>query len=222
MNTAPDTLSDPQDLDLQQAEADVCMAQEHERLLGKLLKIGMNLAEMLEAEIEARILGGVDAPADSPRVFGGDPMTDFAKIAQALRRTIVLRERVHAGLGVNRKTLSTESAKRRRNPNAAAEDAFADIQIAVGDAIYAKFGDERPEVFDALNADVENLLDVAGAYEDYADRPVGEVVAGICQLLGLDPDWSRWDGEQWVIKPCQWKPTLSEFVTPWVRPEPPG
>ena len=73
-----------------------------------------------------------------------------------------------------------------------------------------------------MNADVENLLDVAGAYEDYADRPVGEVVAGICKLLGLDPDWSRWDGEQWAIKPCLWKPTLSEFVTPWVRPEPPG
>jgi hypothetical protein len=72
---------------------------------------------------------------------------------------------------------------------------------------------ERVIDAEADESDAENLFyDLTERLEsdydetDFADRPIGELVARICRDLGVTPDWSLWQDEAWAIEAREAEP----------------
>lgn len=177
--------------DMIEAARAVERGERHGRMLARLAEIGMELAEDLAERARA------EKEADIADVAGA-----FAKIAQAVRRTIALEAHLGEGVGARRTGLIAERASRRAAAGAAHHEAKdRAIRAAVEDAIIDTFAaDEPDESIDELTCDMEELLCEADDFSDYLQRPVGETVARLCQALGLDPRWAIEGGEGWVVK----------------------
>ena len=110
-----------------------------------------------------------------------------------------------------------------------------DIREFVAQAIEAEAVERR-----APDSDVERLLDDLderlddGDYDDaLADAPIAELVARICDDLGVTPDWRIWDDQDWAIehlKACtpddigaeRWKTRRPPDGTAGERPDAPA
>ena len=57
---------------------------------------------------------------------------------------------------------------------------------------------EAPEAVERLVEEAAERLDRDDIYGDVLSKPVSEIVARICQDLGLDPDWPRLAQEAWA------------------------
>ena len=57
-------------------------------------------------------------------------------------------------------------------------------------------GSEAENLFYDLTERLESDYEDA----DFTDRPIGELVARICRDLGVTPDWSLWQDEDWAIE----------------------
>ena len=82
----------------------------------------------------------------------------------------------------------------------------------------------------------ERLDDGDEEEADFADRPIGELVARICKDLGITPDWSLLEDEDWAIEEARTRPPGSPFAAapgvegsgegssdpPWPAHDPPG
>jgi hypothetical protein len=155
-------------------------AERHLRLLQELAELGMTLARA----VAARAVETGDA----------DLGLAFTRIARAVRQTVALeakladeREAVRAG---HIQRLAQETAARGRRRKKLVED-------AVERAIDAECHGETAE---ALLGDLyERLVDPRDD-AGFADRPIGELVAGICKALGVTPDPSLWEDEDWAIE----------------------
>jgi hypothetical protein len=100
------------------------------------------------------------------------------------------------------------------------------VQEIVTEAIEAGESDEAEteRLHEALFERLEDPDDEA----DFADRPVGELVARICHDLELTPDWSLWEAEDWAIEEAEAKMPGSPYAgpgavrrrltAPWERP----
>jgi hypothetical protein len=74
-------------------------------------------------------------------------------------------------------------------------------------------------------ADLDERLEDADD-RDFVDRPIGELVAGICRDLGVTPDWSLWEDESWAIEalkaPAPDAPGAAPPDPPWATFDPRG
>ncbi|HVJ55213.1 MAG TPA: hypothetical protein VM689_22325, partial [Aliidongia sp.] len=48
--------------------------------------------------------------------------------------------------------------------------------------------------------DLHERLDGERFDEDILDLPPSQVIARICKLLGVKPDWERWQDEEWAVE----------------------
>ena len=172
-------------------------AERHLQTLQELAEIGMQMARAVRDEALAPTEpADEDAPTKPASRFGnGDLGLIYSRIARAVRQTLALEARV---------TEDIEKAKvehERRRVNVAQlvfQQRQEDIRDFVAQAIEADAVERH-----APDADVERLLDDLderledGAYDDaLADAPIAELVARICDDLGVSPDWRIWD-DRW-------------------------
>jgi hypothetical protein len=158
-------------------------AERRFRALQELTEIGMDLAR----EVRRQVL---DPAAEAP---GADLGLAFSRIARAVRQTVALE----AKLDQDRQKSQAEAASRL-----AVETRLRGIRrkTKVRDIV------ERVIETEARESDAERLLDdlderLEDADDtDFADRSVGELVAGICRDLGVTPDWGLWEDEDWGIE----------------------
>jgi len=143
-------------------------------ILRRLADIGLGIAEaVFETSAETDPIGAAAA---------------YAKLAQSLRLTLLLQERVSKAIA----SAAEPALAQPKNWPADARQRRAEAkQVLVLDEIEAA-ADERHgrghEAVDRLRLDAEELL-YSGEYDDLPDRPVGEIIARLCRELGLDPDW---------------------------------
>ena len=78
------------------------------------------------------------------------------------------------------------------------------------------------------DGDVERLLDDLderledGCYDDaLADAPIAELVARICDDLGVTPDWRIWDDEDWAIEHLKACTPTDIGAERWIHLQPP-
>lgn len=158
-------------------------AERHLRALQELAEIGMDLARLLRREAVARAEACPETwDSASGEPAGLDLGLKFSRIARAVRQTLALEARL-AEYGLERtRRLESERRAERSRLGAARKAAVRRVVEHTIDA-------------DANHNDVEGLLDELDERlddgrddADYADRPVGELVACICRDLGVTPE----------------------------------
>jgi hypothetical protein len=167
------------------------LLEEQVRMLGELAAMGMTLSRAIIRQA---------TEPDAQAVIQGDVALAFDRVTLAVRRTYALRARLIAEME------DREAAAARRALQAAQDQDDLDeaaetvsrerVKRIVRRAIETdRQGDRDAE---RLCEDAEERLEDSDIYGDMADRPFSEIVAQICQDLGVTPDWSRMAQEAWA------------------------
>jgi hypothetical protein len=176
--------------------------ERHRRILQELAEIGMQIARAVRDEALARAevaAEGSDADASAPpaRGLAADPGLTYSRIAKAVRLTLALETRLADGLEKARVERARSHLAAIRQ---AADEHQQDVRDYVAEAIEADGVEHRmprPEV-ERLLDELDERLE-AGEYDDMLDNaPTGELVARICQDLGVEIDWDLWNGQDWA------------------------
>ena len=157
-------------------------------MLKKLAEMAMRLAEASEAEAMAEIAARKADPAKPEPVR--DPMLGFSRMARVVRQTVALEAKLE----------KERKAESQRN-------AWADYYSCYTQAMFAsneqkrrvrkvvKKEIERSTHWDSereiLTEHLHERLDDENEWRDLTDnRSVGEIIAALCEELGLDPNWN--------------------------------
>jgi hypothetical protein len=185
------------DFDVVDAEAGAMRAlrDKHLAMLARMGEIGMDL-------MEAIAQGGQADPAHA--VAAGQA---FAKVSQAVRRTIALQLRLSREAGAD-EAQWRDARETRCADEVEAHREVKDFEIihGVADAWAAGCTEQQRErdqpAFDRLmdDADLALALDDGDDLNGYLDRPVGETVARLCAILGLDADACKFEDGEWRVR----------------------
>ena len=161
------------------------------RMLEALAEVGMDLARELRTRLLERTEGE------------GELALAFTRVARAVRQTVALKHRLIGDRETRAAKAEAERMERpgvdlgwvlgKQTPGAVRKDT---VRNGVENAI--------EDEFDA--ADAEELLDEVyerlDAYDEaeFVDRPIGEMMARICKDLGVTPDWSLFEDEDWAVE----------------------
>jgi hypothetical protein len=155
-------------------------AQHRFEVLRELVDIGMELARDVRREALAPV---------APEAAKVDYSLRFGRIARAVRQTLALQERFDAEHRERRAKVEKSSAGEARVRGLMRK-------IKVGEIVERVLDETDAEhLTDALNERLEDAEDTA-----FADRPLGELVAGVCRDLGVTIDWSVWTDETWGLE----------------------
>jgi hypothetical protein len=203
MSSSAITLEEPASSAAEDApDPAVLRAERRLRLLEELAEIGMDLARSLRpaAQPEAG-----EAPAgDAVRGKGREPADVFGPLSRAIRLTLALEAKtdeelrdLKAGIVRARAEEQAQAAKRVRKAAAKARsDRIDEVRILLHSAAGAQIEDR--EAFEDIEEELEERLDENEADFGNPERPLRETVEGLCKAMGLSPDWSRWNGEDWA------------------------
>jgi len=192
-------------------------------MLRELAAITMSIARAEEQIVVARAAqamnaaeAGRPAPAQ-PR--GGESSAPIARIARAVRLTLAMEGRLYDELEAEPVARKPEpSAREQQRTEARMRGCVlgATIVPVVEQAIEAA---ENPK---GDRSDTERRLDHLGerlADEDeivsFGTLPIGASVARLCAELGLTPDWSLWEDEEWAIEEAQTDAPGSPYGQAW-------
>lgn len=194
------------------AERARAMVEEQIGWLSRLAEVGVLMAEA------AGRLALAKAPEPAADADQGELAQAYTKIARAVRLTVALRARAlkewvaleQAGAEAWA-AQEKAAAKARAGAEAAPLNERRDrIDRIVRRAIKAERTRES-EIEDLSREAWERLTDedICG---DIMDRPMGEVVAALCEGLGLTPDWAAMADEAWAAQEIRSGAPTSPFV----------
>jgi hypothetical protein len=200
-------------------ETDDERAARYGRMLRRLAEIGMNAAEALDLAIAAeaaearRRLAAANPEADEAPPETTDPepaaanpagaknLADaaltLARVGRCVRQTIMLDDRLIAEFRARAKAEAAEAVERAVAATAERRKrSRIEVDRVVKEAIRAEAGD-RSE-FDHLIRLLKTRMGENDIYEDLGRKPIEDIVVRLCRDLQLDPDWDRWQGEEWL------------------------
>ena len=156
-------------------------------MLGQLAEMGMRLAREVERQAMDAVAGDEVVPAvpagrGGGVGSGGDFGLTFARIARAVRQTLALQARLDSEAGLQAVAARTgrEAAERKR-----VKQTKDRVRGCVEDAIRAGADGGDAE---ALLLDLDERLDDPEIVDELGSRPIGVIVAGICDDLGVKVD----------------------------------
>jgi hypothetical protein len=160
-------------------------------MLGRLAEGGLEIAQAIE---RAATDEGSDAAvlADAPLAY--------ARVARAVRLTIMLQSKVIADLQKLESNAEIDASHAKIRQDVARpgllRERKARIQRIVGRIAWAE-GEDADQIEQVMRETGEHL-DQDDIYGDVLSRPVSELVALICQDLGLKPDWPALAEHAWA------------------------
>ncbi len=166
------------------AESARIEAAEDAEMLRELAQIGMRLVRLVEANAQAR--AAQDPAADLGRVDQA-----FAKLSRSIRLTLALKAK-----------LADSAAKRDAAIEGAARTQQADELRTRWQKVKLKFAvADTLEALDAehLLADLRERLEDPDIAADLALRSMGEMVASVCDDLGIGINRDVWQGKGWYL-----------------------
>jgi len=177
----------------------------HLRMLRELAEIGMDLARAVQRQAnDPAPAEGDAAPAD---------LTDlglvFSRIGRAVRQTLALEARLVEVGRERERDADLFDHHRQANEARRAIRRKDEARRLVEQAIEAEAGEGDVE---QLLADLHERLEDPDDTADFADRPMGVLIARICRDLGVAPDWSLWEDQEWAIDEAAAKPRGSPFA----------
>lgn len=140
-------------------------------ILGEIAEIGLDMARALQAQVGE----GSVQPASAAVAYG--------RVARAVRLTIALQTRLIAEAN-------------QPAPDQQREERRARVQRIVRRVI----GEETDDAMEAAWRRVEahERLEHDDIYGDVLTRPASEIIAEVCDDLGVSPDWAQLAAEAWA------------------------
>jgi hypothetical protein len=190
------------------------MRQGHIDVLGELIDLGMTLCRAIVRQA---------TEADVKPVIKGDVDLALSRATLAVRRTVALRERLMNDLEAWDAAAARGALKAQRDQDYLDDAAETVSRERVKRIVKRAIETDRPSDWDTkrLCEDVEERLEDSDIYGDMADRPFSEIVAQICQDLGVTPDWSRMAQEAWAREEMEHGPVGAPLAR-WMAAEAQG
>jgi hypothetical protein len=202
-----------------------------DRLLARLdllAEAGMDLVEDLRVRTLARTAAMIERPEIEPT----EPERDVGLMFDRLSRAIRLTTMMQVSLTTERRNreqldkaaaaaVQTEETKRAATAEHAQKTRKKAEAKRVLDEEIIKHEERDPRDAADLREDLETRFDRNDEFADILHLPLGEIVARISWLLGLDPDWNQWKFELWAPDAAKTKrpDTLqSTGLTPGPKP----
>jgi hypothetical protein len=154
------------------------------RLLGRLAEIGLDAAEAIGRQVRG------EEPAGKT-----DPSLAFARASRAVRLTVALQSKlIDALAALEAGRVGPDAAVALRDPDYLLKARIERIVERTAEAEHQ--GDD--DAVDRLVREAGDRLDDIDLYGDLLDRPVSEILCGICRDLDLPLDWARLAQEAWA------------------------
>ena len=182
------------------------------QVLRELAELGMGLARTVQAQAidQASGASAQDEGALPAWARGADLGLTFARIARAVRQTVALEAKLYRDRQAGHDKARAERAVETRLRGIRRKAKVIEIVERV-----VERESDAERLLDDLD---ERLQDEDDA--DFADRPLGELVARICRDLGVTPDWSLWADEAWASEAAA-EPPPAPASTDYPLGEPP-
>jgi hypothetical protein len=190
--------------------------------LKRLSEIGLAFAEGLHREVQAVEAQVSDArteppPAETPApdaVQPGSAAHDapaappdrpthtelgrtFERVARSVRLSYMLEDKLIADFAARAKAAAKDAAEQAVEKERQRRSATkSTVNRVVKEAIQAEAGDQSER--DHLLGRLRLRLDQDDIYRDLATKPAEILIARLFRDLGLDPNWDRWQGEEWL------------------------
>lgn len=192
-------------------------------LLGRLAEAGLNIALAVERQVMAVEAGSPEAGSpEAVQVVQGLALA-YGRVSRAVRLSVALQGRVLKELQaldeVAARTRKGELAEAARAAAAQAAERKGRVERIVGRVIAEAFEDQA-EV-DRAAEEAWDRLEHDDIYGDLSRKPVSELIARICQDLGLSPDWPRLAQEAWAEEEIAGGAAGAPLLG-LRRPDPPG
>ncbi len=170
-------------------------------ILGRLAEDGLEIAQAIKRQaVQAVQAVAADDPAPAPKVVRGDVTVAYARAARAVRLTLMLQSQVIEAIqALDRKQSADAAAARTRaeidRPGLVRRRKHR-VQRAVWRVASDAFDDNN--TLERLFKEAGECLDADDIYGDILDTPMSELIAAICNDLGLSPDWPTLAQEAWA------------------------
>ncbi len=198
------------------------LVEQEVAMLTRLAQIGLNIAEAVErqAVAQAQFAERAAEPgvAVEASVGRSEPGLVYPKVARAVRLTLALRAKaVKELMALDQGEALARLARDKATAEAEAQaDPVERRRERVGRIVRRLIESEEgdPKEVERLSSDVwERLEDEDGdVYGDLMARPIGEIVALICEDLELSPDWNALAREAWAVEEAASGAPGSPFV----------
>ena len=167
-------------------------------ILGQLAEGGLEIARAIERQ--ATGAGSDDA---APHTVDAHIPMAYARVARAVRMTILLQSRLIADLQAleARTAQAADAALGAKYQRALERPRLENAQKArlgriVGRIAWADGQDDGKA--DRMEREAVERLEEDERYGDLLTRPFSEIIALLCQDMELEPDWPRLAGEAWA------------------------
>jgi hypothetical protein len=177
-------------------------------MLGELADITMGVARVIgQLALDKAAEGDADAAARLGSVI--------TKVGRAVRQSIAYRRKIEDQV--------REQDDKRAVEETAAKAAAGGRQAFTGRALSAarkhmienavtRIMESQNEV---LHDDLDERLDEYEYFTDFTDRPVSAFVSDICNALGLEFEWDRFEYDPWAVEEAKADPPASPFAEWW-------
>ena len=160
-------------------------------VLGELAEAGLEVALAIRDQVKTAAAGGEDATSTAMA---------YARAARAVRLTLLLQSNLIKQLqDWDRHTayLASQAVAEADERREDLLDEHKARTVRIVERVARRACDDAEHV-ERLVGEAAERLDQDDLYGEVLTRPVSELVAAICQDLGLDPDWPRLAREAWA------------------------
>lgn len=157
-----------------------------------LAEVGQGLISRLAREAEAIGEGRLDIATVA---------LAYGRLAKAVRQTLALQARIAAEAAEKKRAAEARPGRdeatvkivhdftpTRRNRAVDALELAIEVEAGENEVKFERLEKELYEELEALDEDA------------FDERPIGAIVAEICEILGIEPDLSLWEAEAWAIE----------------------
>jgi hypothetical protein len=181
-------VSEPHDSDAQawDAAGDGCAAPSRGRrleMLDRLAEAGLEIALAIERRVKAA------EPAQPLAELSAAAM-GYARVSRAVRLALLLQEQLTQG-GEDPEEIARATEEQGRKVH-------IDRAVRIVKRVARDHCRHEPFAVSVYAREAAERLDDDDIYGLVATRPVGELVAMVCQDLGLEPDWEALGEEAWA------------------------
>jgi hypothetical protein len=189
----------------------------HVQMLRELAEIAMTMARAVGRQGAAAPEAAAEPADESTPIV--NPGLVLTRIARCVRQTVALEAKLTADYRawVGKSAAERAAALAERTERAAAAEARrrerkkTQVERAAKTVIE---GATRPDDYHSRLRDVKEWLWDSDDDADFADRPIGEIIARICADLHIPFEAEKWETQRWAREERRAGPPGSPFARP--------